>query len=195
MQLPVPAWLPRRFLHHHQKWPRTSPYPSSTSRRYARLPPAMELDLDLVQYACCEYDWNKTEAYGAFASSWVKHRWIFCVLRFGSMNEQNLSLGDLHVVRQRWKWRMRASIFMLMLLSAQLPGPTMPLVSDCDELSCVFVSTVYNMQSVWGSRRGRSFISLVFILNSASPSRSFFKTPILLLNPRWASQALILHHW
>lgn len=86
MQLPVPVWLPRRFLHHHQEWLRTSPYPSATSRRYGTHPPAMELDLDFVQNACCENDWNKTEAYGVFASSWVKHRWISCVLWFGSMN-------------------------------------------------------------------------------------------------------------
>lgn len=106
MQLPVPVWLLQRFLHHHQEWRRTSPCPSATSRRYGRQPPAMELDLDCVQHACCENDWNKTEAYGVFASSWVKHRWMFFSLWFGSTNEQNLNfLGDLHVVGQIWKWR------------------------------------------------------------------------------------------
>lgn len=82
-QIPAPAWLPQKLLHHHQEWSRTSPYPWSTSRRYGRRLPAMELDLELVQNACCENDWNKTEAYGVFASSWVKHRWIFVCCDLG----------------------------------------------------------------------------------------------------------------
>lgn len=69
MPLPAPAWFPLRFLHRHQEWSKTSRYPSATSRRYDTQPPAIELDLDFVQIACCENDWNKTQAYGVFASS------------------------------------------------------------------------------------------------------------------------------
>lgn len=28
-------------------------------------------------HTCCENDWNQAETYGVFASSWVRHRWIY----------------------------------------------------------------------------------------------------------------------
>lgn len=59
--------------------------------------------LDFVQTACCENDWRKkekAEAYGVFASSWVKHRWIFECCDLGQWMSKTWSLGDLCVVTQ-----------------------------------------------------------------------------------------------
>lgn len=120
MRLPVQAWWPQRFLHHLQKWPRTSPYPSATFRRYARQPPTMELDLDHVQYACCENDGIKQKHMVLFASSRVKQRWIFLCCDLGQwMSETWVWV----VVRQRWTWRMSEYLLCLRCSRLSCVGP------------------------------------------------------------------------
>ena len=114
-QLPVPSWFPQTFLHHRQEWPMTSPYPSATSRRYDRQPPAMELNLDFLQNTCCENDWDKTVTYGGFVSSWAKHRWMFVCCDLGQWVSKAWVWEFFILEDEDQKW---ANIFMLLLLSA-----------------------------------------------------------------------------
>lgn len=101
MPFPVPAWWPRRFLRLRPKWPRTSPCPSATSRRYARRPAATWQHLDSVPRACCENDWNETGAYGAFAPQ-AELNAGGCPRAFdlGQWMRGKGGGGDVHVVRR-----------------------------------------------------------------------------------------------
>lgn len=80
MQFPAPAWSPRRFLHHHQEWPKTSPSSSATSRRYGRQPAAPEWSWTLSKMHVVKMigggEKKKRKHMVFFASSWVKHRWM-----------------------------------------------------------------------------------------------------------------------
>lgn len=53
----------------------------------------------LSKIACCENDWNKTEAYGVFASSWVKHRWIFVCCHLGHW----MSKTEIWAISMLWE--------------------------------------------------------------------------------------------
>lgn len=175
MRLPAPAWLPQRFLRRHQEWPRTSLYPSATSRRYGRQPPV------------CGWTLSKLHVAKMIGEKKKKQKHMVCLLQAELNTDGYLSaviwvsewakLG-VWVISVLWHRyvKMETKWISLCLCCSLLSclGLTVRLGSNCDKPSCVFVSTVYNMESVWGSARSRSFISLVFVLNFLLPDQ-FFK--------------------
>lgn len=78
-----------------------------------------------------------------FASSWVKHRWKFVCCYSGQWMSETW-MWVISVLWDRYESEEWVCVFMLMLLTAQLFGPTMYLVSNCDWLSCASVSTAYS---------------------------------------------------
>lgn len=111
MRLPVPAWLPQRFLHHHQKWPRTSPYPWATSRRYGPTnPPAIELSLDIVQMHVVKMIGIKLKHMVCLLQAELNTDGYLCAMVWVKEWEKNSSC-DLHVEGQRCKWKMRECLY------------------------------------------------------------------------------------